>query len=233
LAFVAGVLSVLSPCVLPLVPIVMAAAASAHRYGPIALGAGVVFSFALIGLFVSTIGFAIGLDGAFFRVVAACLLTLVGIVLLIPAFQQSIAVAVGPVSGWMDDRFGSTDGAGIFGQLGVGLVLGAVWSPCVGPTLGAASLLAAQGKDLQQVFATLISFGLGAALPLLLLGTVSRELLQRSRSALVQAGSTGKYVLGVSLALTGIAILTGSDKALEAQILTVAPSWLTQITTRF
>ena len=64
--------------------------------------------------------------------------------------------------------------SGLAGQFAVGLLLGAVWSPCVGPTLGAASLLASQGKDLPQVALTMVVFGIGAAVPLILLGLLSR-----------------------------------------------------------
>jgi cytochrome c-type biogenesis protein len=62
LAFVAGVLSILSPCVLPILPVVLGAAASQHRLGPIALASGLSISFVGIGLFLATIGHAIGLD---------------------------------------------------------------------------------------------------------------------------------------------------------------------------
>ncbi|WP_409561714.1 cytochrome c biogenesis CcdA family protein [Hyphomicrobium sp. MC8b] len=233
LAFVAGILSVLSPCVLPLVPIVMATAASAHRHGPFALAAGVAISFVAISLFVATVGFAVGLDGTFFRFIAASLLIVIGAVLVIPVLQQRFAVAAGPISNWADQTLGGYAGSGILGQFGVGLVLGAVWSPCVGPTLGAASLLAAQGKDLGQVTITMLAFGFGAVVPLLVLGALSREILNRWRDTLASAGSGGKYVLGGVLILTGLAILTGFDKTLEAQIVAASPAWLTALTTRF
>ncbi|MFA5957606.1 cytochrome c biogenesis CcdA family protein [Hyphomicrobium sp.] len=233
LAFVAGILSVLSPCVLPLVPIVMGTAASAHRYGPLALSAGVAISFVAISLFVATIGFSIGLDGTFFRFIAASLLIVIGAVLVIPVLQERFAVAAGPISNWADHALGSYAGPGILGQFGVGLVLGAVWSPCVGPTLGAASLLAAQGTDLGQVAVTLLAFGFGAVVPLIILGALSREILNRWRDTLSSAGSSGKYVLGGVLILTGLAILTGFDKTLETHIVAASPAWLTQLTTQF
>jgi len=68
LAFLAGILSILSPCVLPLLPIVLGTAQAEHRLGPVALAAGLAVSFTAIGLFVATIGFAIGLDTDVFRV---------------------------------------------------------------------------------------------------------------------------------------------------------------------
>jgi cytochrome c-type biogenesis protein len=98
LAFLAGTLSVLSPCVLPLLPIVLGTAASEHRLGPVALAAGLALSFTAIGLFVATMGFAMGLDTDVFRTVSAILLIAVGVLLLVPRLQEQFAVAAGPVS---------------------------------------------------------------------------------------------------------------------------------------
>src|SRR5215831_4312553 len=196
LAFVAGMLSVLSPCVLPILPIVLGAAASERKWGPVALAAGLSVSFVAIGLFVATIGYAIGLDADVFRYVAALLIVAVGLVLLLPGFQAQFAVASGPIANWTDAHFGSIRN-GASGPFWVGVLLGAVWSPCVGPTLGAASLLAAQGRDLPQVGATMLVFGLGAAVPLLLLGLLSREAILRWRHRLAAAGHGVKVGLGL------------------------------------
>ena len=98
LAFVAGVLSILSPCVLPIVPIVLGAAASEHRWGPAVLAAGVAVSFVAIGLFVATIGYAIGLDATVFRNVAAALTIAIGAVLLVPRWQTQLALAAAPLA---------------------------------------------------------------------------------------------------------------------------------------
>src|ERR1700738_4106527 len=207
-AFFAGVLSTLSPCVLPLLPLVLGGSVSEHRRGPVALAAGVALSFVAIGLFVATIGFSIGLDAGIFRGVAALLLLAVGIVLMIPRLQAQLAVAGGPVSGWTDRRFSSFAATGLKGQFAVGLLLGAVWSPCVGPTLGAASVLAAHGKDLGQVALVMLVFGLGAALPLLLIGTLSRAAMLRWRNRLMEAGKGGKMLLGGLLVAVGLFIVT-------------------------
>ena len=233
LAFLAGILSVLSPCVMPLLPLVLGAAASEHRFGPAALAAGLAISFVAIGLFVATVGFAIGLDGDVFRKVAAVLLLLVGVVLMVPVAQVRLATAAGPVSNWTEQRFGGFSTTGLWGQFGVGLLLGAVWSPCVGPTLGAASVLAAQGKDLAAVAITMLLFGLGAALPMLLLGMLSREVLMRWRDRMIELGKGAKAALGLVLVLVTIAILTGFDKTLETALVSASPEWLTNFTTRF
>ncbi len=233
LALIAGVLSVLSPCVLPLLPIVFGTAQSEHRLGPAALACGVALSFTLIGLFVATIGFAIGLDTDVFRVVAAVLLIAVGTVLLVPRLQAQVAVAAGPVGNWVEDHFGGFSGHSLWGQFGVGALLGAVWAPCVGPTLGAASVLAAKGEDLGQVAVTMLAFGVGAALPLMALGFASREAMLRWRGRLVEAGRGGKMLLGIVLIGVGLLVATGADKSLEILLVNASPDWLNNLTTRY
>ncbi len=147
LALLAGILSILSPCVLPLVPVVLAGAVAEHRLAPLGLAAGVALSFTAIGLFVATVGFSIGFDMTVFRSAAAILLIVVGVVLMVPRMQAQFATAAGPVSNWTQSRFGGFSTSGTSGQFGVGLLLGAVWTPCVGPTLGAASIVAARGEN--------------------------------------------------------------------------------------
>jgi cytochrome c biogenesis protein CcdA len=111
-------------------------------------------------------------------------------------------------------------------------LLGAVWSPCVGPTLGAASILAAKGENLAQVALTMLAFGIGAALPLMLLGLESREAIMRWRGRLMDAGRGGKVLLGGLLVVVGL-FATGLDKRLETVLLDASPAWLTELTTRF
>ena len=89
LALLAGILSTLSPCVLPLIPLILGAALSEHKLGPAALAVGLALSFTTVGLFVATIGFAVGLDAGIFRSAAAILMVAVGIVLVMPRLQVS------------------------------------------------------------------------------------------------------------------------------------------------
>ena len=221
LAFLAGVLSILSPCVLPLVPIVLGAAASEHHLGPVALAAGLAMSFVVIGLFVATIGFSAGLDQDVLRTLGAALLIALGVVLVVPTFQAQVAAAGGPIANWVEERFGGFATGGLSGQFALGLLL------------GAASLLAAQGKDLLAVALTMLLFGIGAAIPLIVLGLVSREAILHWRSKLMEAGKAGKLLLGSLLILLGVLIMTGFEKRLETLLVDVSPAWLTSLTTRF
>ncbi|MDE2198095.1 MAG: cytochrome c biogenesis protein CcdA [Rhodospirillales bacterium] len=231
--FVAGLLSVLSPCVLPVLPLIFAPAVSAHRHGAIALAGGLVISFVAIGLFIATIGFSLGLEGDWVRSAAAVLLGLVGVVLLSGALQQRFALATGGLGNGANALLQRLAPSGLGGQFAVGLLLGAVWSPCVGPTLGAASVLAAQGRDLGGVAGVMVAFGLGAALPLVLVGGLSREVLARWRGRMMDIGKGGKMLLGSASLAVAALILTGLDRQLETVLVNASPAWLTALTTHF
>jgi cytochrome c-type biogenesis protein len=233
LAFAAGLLSILSPCVLPLVPIVLGTAIVVHPLGAVALAAGLSLSFTVIGLLLALVGFGLGIDAGMFRIAAAAIMIGLGVVLLVPSWQARLAAAGGPISDFADRRFGGAASSGIGGQFAIGLLLGAVWSPCVGPTLGAASLLASQGHDLLRVALTMAVFGIGAALPLILLGLLSRATLMGVRSRLMSAGKLGKGLLGATFIVIGVAIISGADKRLEAALVAASPPWLTELTTSF
>ena len=230
--FAAGALSTLSPCVLPLVPILMASALNAHRFGPAALGVGLALSFAIIGIFLATAGAALDLDPDTFRAAGAVVLAFFGVILLLPRLQGRLAGATGALSDVGNRWLTSRSLVGLAGQFTVGLVLGVVWSPCVGPTLGAAITLASQGQNLAQIAVLMLLFGTGAAAPLVLLGGLSRSGSWLLRGRLLTAGRHGKRALGICLVTVALLILTGTDKALESWALQHSPPWLTTLTTR-
>ena len=233
LAFVAGILSILSPCVLPLVPIVLGAAVTVHPLGAVALAGGLALSFTGLGLLLALVGFGLGIDAGTFRLAAAVIMVVLGAILVVPSWQARLAGAGSPVSAWADRHFGGFAASGLAGQFAIGLLLGAVWSPCVGPTLGAASLLASQGQDLPRVALTMVMFGIGAGLPLVLLGLLSRSTLMCARTKLMSAGQLGKGLLGAAFILIGVAIISGADKRIEAALVEASPQWLTELTTSF
>ncbi len=233
LGLLAGALSTLSPCVLPLIPVLIASAVNAHRWGAVALGAGLALSFSLIGIFLATAGTSLGLDPETFRISGAVLLGVFGVILLVPRLQSVFAKATAGLSNSGSQVMARLPIAGFAGQFLVGLSLGVVWSPCVGPTLGAATTLASQGRDLGHIAFLMLLFGIGAAAPLVLLGSLSRAGLGRVRGRLLAAGRHGKQVLGLIMLSLGILIATGMDKSLEAWILDRSPDWLTALTTKF
>ncbi len=230
---VAGSLSILSPCVLPVVPILLGTAVGVDRRGPLVLAGGLALSFALIGTLLASVGASIGLDGERFRTVGAVLLVLFGLTLLVSRMQAGFASATARVG---DVGHGLLRGMrldGLAGQFAIGLLLGVVWSPCVGPTLGAAIMLASQGSQLPQVALLMSLFGIGAALPVVLLGLASRSVVSRARSPLLRAGRIGKVVMGSAMLLLAALILSGADKGIESWLVDRSPDWLTTLTTRF
>jgi cytochrome c biogenesis protein CcdA len=233
LGYAAGVLSTLSPCVLPLLPIVLGSAVGAHRWGAAALTAGLMISFATTGIFIATAGASIGLGETMFRQIGGSMLIAAGIVLLLPALQVRIAALASGMSNTGETLLAKLTLGGLRGQFIIGLILGLVWSPCVGPTLGAATVLAAQGKNIGQVALLMSVFGFGAGSPMLLLGAMSRNGMIKLRSRLLVVGHAGKKLLSVVLIVIGGLTLTGLDKALEKGALLHLPSWLVDVATRF
>ncbi|WP_353227390.1 cytochrome c biogenesis CcdA family protein [Novosphingobium sp.] len=233
LGFAAGALTILSPCVLPLVPIVLGSAAQKHRFGPFALAFGLVASFTTIGMAVAILGPALGFNGEGLRIAGALVLVAAGLTLVVPAMQTRLTSLATPLANWANARQVGLDRFGLAGQAAIGALLGVVWSPCVGPTLGAATALAAQGQDIGQVAVVMLAFALGIATVLLALAFASRGLLARWRGRLLTTGSGGKRALGMVLAAVGLFIVTGLDRSAERVIVSASPDWLINVTTAF
>lgn len=232
LAFVAGALTILSPCVLPLVPIVLSSAAQRHRLAPLALAAGLVVAFTITGFVVAAFGQALGLDTLVVRAAGAIVLCLAGIVLLVPKLQDVLTRVATPLAAWASGKQTVLDArAGLWGQAMVGALLGIVWAPCVGPTLGAAIALAAEGKDLGEVAFVMLAFGLGISAVLLVIAFAARSVLARWRGRLMMAGGRGKAILGGLLLMIGVFILTGFDRKIEAFALDHLPDQVTEWST--
>ena len=231
LAFVAGALTILSPCVLPLVPIVIGSAGQRSKWGPLALALGLVASFTLVGFAVAVLGAASGFDGDIIRQVGAVVLLLAGLALLVPKAADLLTRLATPLATWANGRQSALERFGLAGQTAIGVLLGLVWSPCVGPTLGAATMLAAQGRNLGEVALTMAAFGFGIAAVLLVIATATRGFLLRWRGTLMRTGQSGKRVLGALLVLVAVLILTGGDRVFEALVASLSPDWLTDLTT--
>jgi cytochrome c-type biogenesis protein len=233
LSALAGVLTTLSPCVLPLIPILMSSAVGTDRLGPLALAVGVASSFTALGVLLAAFGAALGLDADTFRTAGAILFIAFGVLLVSSRLQTELARATSRLSGGGATLLARFTLDGVTGQLFLGLLLGVVWSPCVGPTLGAAVTLASRGQDLGQIALVMAVFGVSASIPMLAIGLVSRAALTGSRTSLRLAGLWGKPVLGVALLALGILTLTHADRSLEGWLLDHSPAWLTALTTRF
>lgn len=230
LAFLAGLLTSLSPCVLPVLPLVVGGALSRNRLGPLALCAGLALSFSLLGVAVTLATQALGFDPALVRVGGAVLLLLFGLALLIPQAQETLSRWLAPLA----SKIGaSPGGSGLWGNFFTGVSLGAVWSPCSGPTLGAAVGLATQAGTAPKGFVLLLVFGIAASLPLLAIAYGARAAFVANRGRLMALSLRAKPLFGVILLLVSLGVLTGLDKRLEAAVLAHLPQGLVDLAVRF
>ena len=230
-AYAAGVLTILSPCVLPLVPIVLGSAAQGHRWGPLALMGGLVVSFTLTGFALAALGTSSGIDSEIVRLIGAIMLLLIGLVLIVPKAQDLLGRMTSPLAAWAGGRQAGFERFGVAGQAAIGSLLGLVWSPCIGPTLGAATVLAAQRHNLTEAAVVMAAFGIGIATALLAISLAARSALSRWRARIMEAAENAKKVLGALVVAVSLMIITGLDRILEGVLVEISPQWLTDLTT--
>lgn len=232
LSYVAGLLVSISPCVLPILPLVVGGASSKHRLGPAAMAAGLVSAFVLIGLLVATVGVALGISGESVRTGGALMLLLAGALLMLPVGGRISAWLLSRVAtraGEASDHLGAS--TSLTGQFGVGALLGAVWAPCAGPVLGGAIGLAAQEGFSLQAGLQMMAFGLGTVTPLLGLAYGARALIERHRNRMLNWSAKAKPAFGLMLLAAGVLVLTGLDAHIQELALSFLPNWFVEFTT--
>lgn len=233
MSLAAGSLTTLSPCVFPVLPLVVGGAVQANRVAPLAMGIGMALSFALIGVFLGTLGPALGIDGETVRQSGALLLIVFGAVLVIPRLSDRFARLMNPLAERAHAASTRLDGRSVGGALALGGVLGLVWSPCSGPLLASALTLVASDGGALAGGLTLGLFGLGAATPLVAVAYASRRGFVAARSAVLRRADGLRRGFGALLVMAGLAIATGADKALEARVTDWLPDRWLGLTTLF
>ncbi len=223
LAFIAGILSLVSPCVLPMIPAVAASAMQSSKWGLVTLALGISVAFALAGTVLTFVLLNLGISTEWLRYFSVILLLLMGATLLIPKLSDTLAYFLSRLTSRAANV--QIEGNSAPMQFVIGASLGLVWLPCVGPTLGTAIALASTGQSMPMAFAVMMSFGVGTAIPLVALGYFSGRKLATIKSS----GKLGKYTLGATLVFLALIILTGMDRVLESWALEILPDWVTSI----
>jgi cytochrome c-type biogenesis protein len=199
-----GLLTILSPCVLPVIPLVLGRSFKSHRFGPVMLVLGLVSGFALVGSLLGVasswfVGFA-----NLLRNVAVGLLFGLGLLAIFPELSYRI------MSRWQFGKFGEPKIPGLWSEFWIGTQLGLLWTPCAGPALGSILVLAAVKHEVLGSLALLTVYGLGAGIPLLAIAYSSRYISNSWRRLLPYTG-TLQRIGGILMAGTAIAILLGWD----------------------
>lgn len=227
LSLAAGGLTTLSPCVFPLLPLVLGGALQGNRFAPVAMGAGMIASFAAIGMVLGALGPALGIDADTVRTAGAAMLIAFALVMLVPALGERFTRWMLPIASTANAASAKLDGGSLVGALLLGGVLGLVWSPCSGPLLGSALTLVASEGGVARGGLVLGIFGLGAAIPLVAVAYASRRGFVAVRDWVMARIERVRHVFAVLLGAMGVAILTGGDKWLEAHVLQWLPdAWV-------
>lgn len=217
LAVLAGLVTVFSPCVLPILPVLVGRSLQSHRYGPLALVIGLIAGFATIGSLLGvTVSWFAGLASVL-RYVALALLLLVGISSIFPTSRYRLFSRL-QFGKWLKEP----DRVGLMGEFWLGTQLGLLWTPCAGPVLASILLLAAVKHNPATAFLLLIFYGLGAALPMLLIAYGGRYLSRRLLK-LRSYTTTIERVGGVIVAITAIVILMGWDVQIQLWLAPLFP----------
>lgn len=227
LSVAAGGLTTLSPCVFPLLPLVLGGAVQGHRLAPVAMGLGMMLSFAGIGVMLGALGPALGIDADTVRRAGAAMLIAFALVMLVPALGERFSRWMLPIASAANAASTRLDGSSLLSAAALGAVLGLVWSPCSGPLLGSALTLVASEGGALRGGVVLALFGLGAAIPLVAVAYASRSGFMRARDWILSRVERVRRGFAALLGAMGIAILTGADKWIEARVLTWLPdAWV-------
>lgn len=232
-AYVAGLLTLINPCVLPVLPIVLVTALNANKRGPIALALGMSIAFVGFGMFVAVFGRAIGLDPDQLSRFGAWMMIGFGVILVFPPLARLFERAFSKFSSSADAQIDKTSSTGLRGQFIGGLLLGAVWSPCIGPTLGGAIALASQGQSLFWAFLIMVFFALGVSTLIIGIGLGGQNLIRARAQKLRGLAEKSKPIMGAVFIAVGTMILTRFHHLAERWAVENLPYWLTDLSVAF
>ena len=219
IAFLAGIVTAISPCVLPVLPVAMAGAVTGGRRRPLGIVAGFVLTLVVFTLALTSALVALGLSASGQRNLGVVLLVAFGLTMVVPALGDRVSGALAPLT-----RLGARlpkGGGGFAGGVLMGMGLGLVWAPCAGPVFSAIAAANATDTTGAGAWVVLAAYALGAALPMLAIMLGGQRLARRfaPRAVAIRAG------MGVLLVATGALIFTGADTRLTAWVVDAVPEY--------
>lgn len=225
-AFLGGIITILSPCILPILPIVLSGSLTGGKKRPFGIITGFILSFTLFTLTLTSIVRATGLPSESLRYFAIGVVFIFGISLLLPITQKLLEQLMSRFSGFLPQ---SKSDAGFGGGVLVGLSLGLVWTPCVGPILASVITLASTSQVTAAAFAITLAYSIGTALPMLAITYGGRQLLQRAPWLLTHSDKLQKG-FGVIMIATAAGMFFNLDRAFQTYVLQTFPEYGTGLT---
>lgn len=221
-AFLAGIVTVLSPCILPVLPAILSSGTMKGRLRPLGIIIGLIISFTFFTLALTAIVHATGLSANFLRYLAIGVLIAFGLIMIFPALSDWFSRVTSSVAGAGLEIQQKSSGSGFKGGLLFGFALGLLWTPCAGPILAAiTTLVATQSINLNIILLTL-AYSIGAAIPMFLIAYGGSKIIQSSRFLSSHAEGIRRF-FGVLMVFTGVAILLHWDMVLQQQITRAIP----------
>ncbi len=222
-AFLAGIVTILSPCILPILPIILATSVTdeSSKRRPYGIVLGFILSFTFFTLFLSSLVKLIGVNAEVLRSFSVIVIGMFGLSLLTPKFQVMTEALFSRLANFMPSSVGKT---GFGGGVVIGLSLGLLWTPCVGPILASVISLAITGTVTTDAFFITLVYSLGTAIPMYLVITLGRNLFTRvpwllSNTLMIQK------IFGFIMIIVAFAIYRGYDRNFQTYVLTKFPKY--------
>lgn len=215
-AFLAGIVTILSPCILPILPVVLSGSVGGGKRRPFGIVTGFVASFTFFTLFLTLIVKATGVSADSLRLLSVFVIFFFGLSLILPGFQVLVEKLFSKLP-----QFSTGSKEGFSGGLVLGLGLGLLWTPCVGPILASVISLALTGSVNFTAFFITLAYSLGTAIPMFIIIYTGRQVLGRLQpySAIIQKS------FGVLMILTALALYFNLDRKLQTFILQTFPNY--------
>jgi cytochrome c biogenesis protein CcdA/thiol-disulfide isomerase/thioredoxin len=220
-ALVAGVLTILSPCVLPVVPIALGGGLGPGRWRPAGIVVGLAGTFTTLSVLLASALSAVGITAGAMRPLVVAVLALLALTMLVPSFGRAWARVLAPIA-QRGERFPAAGHPGFGGGIALGAALGLVWAPCAGPLMASVIAAAASQGPSPAAAAIALVYTAGAALPIAGIALSGRVVIERLRRA--SGGDRPQRVFGGLMLAACLTILLGLDTPLQQAMTRVLPA---------
>ena len=229
LSFISGILTILSPCIWPLLPIVLSASiAGKSKIRPLGISLGLIITFTLSTLAISSIFQLLHLDSNIIRIIAVIIIAILGITMIFPILYSKIEILVAKMLNPLSNKQISYKNEFIPSFI-TGLALGVIWAPCAGPILATVAAFSALGKVNLTIILITISYAIGTAIPLFFVSLGSQNIIKRTKG-LNKYINHIQQIFGLLMVITAILIYTNYDLTIQAKLLNIFPSLGTDLT---